>query len=48
VLCLPTAPILPIRRSASVSEMSQACDRIVNLTCIAGLAGLPQVRRASR
>jgi amidase len=43
VLCLPTAPILPIRREARLSEMRLAVDRIVTLTCIAGLAGLPQV-----
>jgi amidase len=43
VLCLPTAPILPIRRDAGLGEMRRAVDRIVHLTCIAGLAGLPQV-----
>jgi amidase len=43
VLCLPTAPILPIRRDARLSEMSEAVSRIVHLTCIAGLTGLPQV-----
>ncbi|MDB5816370.1 MAG: putative amidase, partial [Rhizobacter sp.] len=43
VLCLPTAPILPIKRTATLTEMRRACDRIVDLTCIAGLAGLPQV-----
>lgn len=42
-LCLPTAPILPIRRSASLTEMRAAVDRIVHLTCIAGLAGCPQM-----
>lgn len=42
-LCLPTAPILPIRRTASLTEMRAAVDRIVHLTCIAGLAGFPQV-----
>jgi amidase len=43
VLCLPTSPILPILRTARLSEMRQAVDRIVHLTCIAGLTGLPQV-----
>lgn len=43
VLCLPTTPQLPIRRDATLTEMSSACDRIVELTCIAGLTGLPQV-----
>jgi amidase len=43
VLCLPTTPILPIRRDARLSEMRLAVDRIVHLTCIAGLTGLPQV-----
>jgi amidase len=43
VLCLPTTPILPIRRDARMIEMRHAVDRIVHLTCIAGLTGLPQV-----
>jgi len=43
VLCLPTSPILPILRNARLSEMRKAVDRIVHLTCIAGLTGLPQV-----
>ncbi len=43
VLCLPTSPILPIRRSARLGEMHEAVDRIVLLTCIAGLTGLPQL-----
>ena len=43
MLCLPTAPILPISRGARLSEMRVAVHRIVDLTCIAGLAGLPQV-----
>jgi amidase len=43
VLCLPTAPILPIRRDARLSEMRAAVERILDLTCIAGLTGLPQV-----
>jgi amidase len=43
LLCLPTSPILPIRRDVSLSEMRAACDRILELTCIAGLAGLPQI-----
>ena len=43
VLCLPTTPQLPVRRDATLSEMTRACDRIVELTCIAGLTGLPQI-----
>ncbi|MFN0317069.1 MAG: amidase [Burkholderiales bacterium] len=43
VICLPTAPILPIRREARLNEMQEAVSRIIRLTCIAGLAGLPQV-----
>lgn len=43
VLCLPTSPILPIRRDAKLSEMREAVSRIIDLTCIAGLTGLPQV-----
>jgi amidase len=43
VLCFATMPILPPPRSASLREMSEADQRIVDLTCIAGLTGLPQV-----
>jgi len=42
MLCLPTSPILPIARDARLSEMRTAVRRIVDLTCIAGLTGLPQ------
>ena len=43
MLCLPTSPILPIRRDARLSEIRAAVHRIVDLTGIAGLTGLPQV-----
>ncbi len=43
LLCLPTSPILPIRRDARLSAIRAAVHRIVDLTAIAGLAGLPQV-----
>lgn len=43
VLCLPTTPILPIRRDARLSEMRGAVSRLIELTCIAGLTGLPQI-----
>ncbi len=43
VLCLPTVPILPPRRDISLSQMEEAGRRILTLTCIAGLTGLPQV-----
>ena len=43
VLCMPTSPILPIGRDARLSSMRTAVHRIVDLTGIAGLTGLPQV-----
>jgi amidase len=43
MLCLPSSPILPINRNARLSEIRSAVHRIVDLTCIAGLTGLPQV-----
>jgi amidase len=43
MLCMPTSPILPIARDARLSEMRGAVHRIVDLTGIAGLTGLPQV-----
>ena len=43
MLCMPTSPILPIGRDARLSEMRMAVHRIVDLTAIAGLTGLPQV-----
>ena len=42
-LCLPTTPILPPRRDLTLAETAEAGDRIVDLTCIAGLTGLPQI-----
>jgi amidase len=43
VLCLPTTPILPPRRDESFSELVASVGRIIELTCIAGLTGLPQI-----
>jgi amidase len=43
MLCLPTSSILPIARNARLSAMRAAVRRIVDLTCIAGLTGCPQV-----
>ena len=43
VLCLPTTPLLPPRRGITLSEMAATVGRLVALTCIAGLTGLPQV-----
>jgi amidase len=43
MLCLPTSPILPIARDARLSEMRTAVNRMIGLTSIAGLTGLPQV-----
>jgi amidase len=42
-LCFATMPILPPSLSISLAEMGEADRRIVDLTCIAGLTGLPQV-----
>ncbi len=43
VICLPTTPILPPKRDLTLAETAAAGERIVDLTCIAGLTGLPQV-----
>ncbi|HEX2525399.1 MAG TPA: amidase [Geminicoccus sp.] len=43
VLCLPTTPILPPLRNESFTQLTTAVGRIIELTCIAGLTGLPQV-----
>jgi amidase len=43
MLCMPTSPILPIGRDARLSDMRAAVHRIVDLTGIAGLTGLPQL-----
>ena len=43
VLCLPTTPLLPPLRGISLPMMIEAVRRIVHLTCIAGLTGLPQI-----
>jgi len=43
MLCMPTSPILPIGRDARLSDMRTAVHRIVDLTGIAGLTGMPQV-----
>jgi amidase len=43
VICLPTTPILPPMRDLTLAETATAGERIVDLTCIAGLTGLPQV-----
>ena len=43
MLALPTTAILPIRRDARLSEMTAAVSRLAELTCIAGLTGLPQI-----
>ncbi|SHG29663.1 amidase [Kaistia soli DSM 19436] len=42
VVVYPAVPILPPHRDAPLSVMGAAGDRIVDLTCIAGLSGLPQ------
>jgi len=43
VLCLPTMPTTALPRDLSLGATGDACDRIVDFTCIAGLTGLPQV-----
>lgn len=43
VLCLPTVPILPPPRDEPFSALVASVGRIIELTCIAGLSGLPQV-----
>ena len=43
VLCLPTTPILPPYRNDGFADLVTAVSRIVELTCIAGLTGLPQI-----
>ncbi|MFO1070732.1 MAG: amidase [Geminicoccaceae bacterium] len=43
VLCLPTTPILPPPRDEPFSAMVASVGRIIELTCIAGLTGLPQI-----
>ena len=43
VLCLPTAPTIAPLKDTSPQELGSVRDRIMALTCIAGLACLPQV-----
>jgi len=43
VLCLPTAPGIAPRCAAPEVEMDAVRQRILGLTCLAGLTGLPQV-----
>jgi len=43
VLCLPTTPFPAPPRDLTLAETAAAGDRIVDLTCIAGLTGLPQI-----
>lgn len=43
LLCLPTVPILPPKRDLTLEETSAIGERLVDLTCIAGLTGLPQL-----
>ncbi len=43
VLCLPTAPTIAPLKNTSPQELGSVRDRIMSLTCIAGLACLPQV-----
>jgi amidase len=42
-LVLPTTPFAAPLRDLTRGETAEACDRIVDLTCIAGLTGLPQM-----
>ncbi|MDX7951306.1 amidase [Lichenihabitans sp. Uapishka_5] len=43
ILCLPTTPILPPRRDLTLAQTATVGQRLVDLTCIAGMTGLPQV-----
>jgi amidase len=43
VLCLPTAPCIAPKVDASSQELDHFRARAMALTCIAGLAGLPQI-----
>lgn len=43
VMCLPAAPAPPPLRETPDDELNGLRMRIISLTCIAGLAGLPQI-----
>jgi amidase len=43
VLCLPTAPCIAPRTDVSTTDMDGFRTRAMALTCIAGIAGLPQI-----
>lgn len=43
ILCLPTTPMLPPRRDLTLTQTAAVGQRLVDLTCIAGLTALPQV-----
>jgi len=43
VLALPTSPAIAPRADATAAELDSVRTRIMRLTCIAGLSGLPQV-----
>ena len=43
VLCLPTTPFPAPLRDLTLKQAAGACNRIVDLTCIALVRGLPQV-----
>ena len=43
MLCLPTAPVLPPPRGSSMPEVRAVGRRLIELACIAGLTGRPQI-----
>ena len=43
VLCLPTAPGIAPRVDAAPEARDRHRARVLQLTCLAGLAGLPQI-----
>jgi amidase len=43
VLCLPTSPVPPPKRDASFETLGEVRVRTMAMTCIAGLARLPQI-----
>lgn len=44
MLAVPTAPGPAPRLDSSPEELAASRPKLLSLTCIAGLAGLPQVR----
>jgi len=43
ILALPTAPCIPPRTDSAAADLDSYRTRVMRLTCIAGLGGLPQI-----